>query len=945
MRRLGAGFLICALLGFGAPAPEPESSVLGIIQKRCLSCHDATARTSGLDLTNRDSALRGGKGGPALVPGNPEASLLAKKVTAGLMPPGNPLPDEERATLINWIRAGAPWSTAIQAARRRAGPDWWSLQPLHEVSPPATPDPPGEWSRSPIDRLIYAALRQKGLKPSPPADRRTLIRRASFDLLGLPPSPEDVKAFMADQREDAYERLIDRLLNSPAYGERWGRHWLDVVRFGESHGYEQNHLRERAWPYRDYVIRSFNQDKPFNRMVVEQLAGDQVARDDPAVEVGTGFLVAGIHDTVKIENIEGELQKRANDLDDVLSTTAAAFLGLTVNCARCHDHKFDPILQADYYRFQAVFAGVEHGERELATTAEKDRARKLREPISTALEEVKQQLAGLKQKAEPQAKARHDEITRGYAAPVDARGTEEKFSPAAARFIRMSIFETMKKTAPAIDEIEIWSAGASPVNVALASHGARARARSTRSTMTTGMPYEVANVIDGGYDKVWISGEEGTGEVTIELAKVENIFRIFWSRDRVGGVQGRFLNQVPTRYSFDASLDGRTWTRLADSERRLPYDEEDRHEIFLTAVLSPEERNEWRELNGRKASLEKELEALPKVPVAYIGKFTQPSEPAHLLKRGNPMEKGDVIAPGALSTLERLVPGFALAPDAPEGERRLALARWITDDRNPLTPRVLANRVWYHHFGKGLVGTPSDFGFNGEQPTHPELLDWLARRVQQLGWRLKPLHKEIMMSAAYRQSSASNAESAAVDSDARYLWRFPPRRLEAEEVRDSVLTISGRLDHSMGGPGFRLYKYTVDNVATYLPPDKIGPETYRRAVYHQAARSVKDDLLGTHDCPDSTLPEPKRVVTTTPLQALTLLNSKFMLDQAEALAERLKREAGEDPAHQVQRAYGLAFGREPNSQERSAALELIRQHSLVIFCRALMNLNEFVYVM
>jgi uncharacterized protein DUF1553 len=299
-----------------------------------------------------------------------------------------------------------------------------------------------------------------------------------------------------------------------------------------------------------------------------------------------------------------------------------------------------------------------------------------------------------------------------------------------------------------------------------------------------------------------------------------------------------------------------------------------------------------------------------------------------------------------LSTLQKLLPGFQLDASAPEGERRVALARWISDDRNALTARVLANRIWHYHFGHGLVGTPSDFGFHGELPTHPELLDWLARRLQTLGWRLKPFHKELMLSSTYRQSSDYNPHLASIDSDARYLWRFPVKRLEAEAIRDAALSVSGKLDRTMGGPGFRLYKYAVDGVASYRYRESFDGQTYRRAVYHQSARSVKDDLLGPYDCPDSALPEPKRMVTTTALQALSLLNTPFLLDQARFFAERLIRQAGDTNINaQVEQAFELAFGRSPKQQEAVAARDLIKQHGLVIFCRAMLNANEFLYIM
>ncbi len=926
-------------------ASDLETRATAILSARCLGCHNPDQKIAGLVLTSREYAVTGGKSGAALTPGKPDESLLLKKLAAGEMPPGNPLPEADRQTIREWIQAGAPWSAALEFARKRAGPDWWSLQPLGGAEPPSPAGMPAAWTQSPIDRFIYAKLREKHLAPSPPADRATYIRRATFDLLGLPPTPQEIDAFVADPAPDAYEKLIDRLLASPHYGERWGRHWLDVIRFGESHGYEQNHLREHAWPFRDYIIRSFNQDKPFNRLIVEHLAGDQLAPDNPDVEVGTGFLVAGVHDTVGIANEEGSRLQRANDLDDMVLATGAAFLGLTVNCARCHNHKFDPIQQADYYRLQAAFAGVEHSERALASQAAKQDREAAEKPLTDALAKVMQELADLKQRLQPEVDRQRAAIVSQYRPPIDAKGTEETFAPRDARLVRMTILATTGKSEPAIDEFEIWTDGAAGQNVALASRGAKVTARSTRTTGGDVTFYLPENLIDGKFDKQWISGEPGKGRITIELARTERIARIVWSRDRLGANQGNFLGQVATSYVIEASLDGQQWQTIAASEGRLPYGEKEREEFFLLAVAADAEKQQWSEGQRQKAALEQQIAALPALPRAYIGKFKQPAEPLHLNKRGNPMDLGEVIAPASLSTLSNLLPGFALEATAPEGARRLALARWIADDRNALTARVLANRVWHYHFGKGLVGTPSDFGFNGERPTHPELLDWLARRLHEYHWQLKPLHRELMLSAVYRQSSVNSEAGAAQDSDARYLWRFPPRRLEAEAVRDSVLAVSGKLDLTAGGPGFRLFKYTVDNVATYYPLEQFGAETYRRAVYQQAARSVKDDMLGPYDCPDSALPEPKRWVTTTALQALSMMNSSFIIDQARFFAERLVRETGPDHGAQVDRAYRLAFGRIPKPEERAAAIHLIEQHGLVIFCRALFNANEFVYVM
>ena len=896
-----------------------------ILAKRCGGCHNSQAKAGGLDLSTLVNAKFGGSKGPALHPGQAEESLLYRRVREGSMPPAAKLPLAEQEALRQWIDDGAKWDKTINLANRRAGYDWWSLQPLRKL--PADT----------IDSLVLSKLAEKKLTASPRADRRTLIRRATFDLLGLPPTPAEIESFIKDPNTDAYEKLIDRLLASPHYGERWGRHWLDVARFGESNGYEQNHLRPRAWHYRDYVIRSFNQDKPFSQMVREQLAGDQLAPGNPDIEAATGFLVAGVHDTVGIQNLDGEMLKRANDLDDIITATAAGFLGLTVNCARCHDHKFDPIEQADYYRLAAVLSGVQHGERALATSAEKEKLEKPLNELEANRKSLESTIADFVKDLTPRISEAKPSIEAAARPPVAREGTEEKFPPLEAKYVRMNIEASAGGGIAQLDELEIFSGQR---NVALASSGATVAAIS-RVSGEGKSHYPPSFVIDGKYAERWFADTKSS-QLTVTFAKPERIDRILFSKDRPLG-DDRTVNGVPTLYTFEASLDGKTWRNIADSTGRLPYSPKERDEFFLLSVLSPQEKQQWDDWQSKLTKIKSEIASAPKVPLSYIGTFTQPKEPAYLHKGGNPSNRGPDIAPGGLATLSKLLPGFTLDINAPEGERRLALANWIVDERNALTARVLANRVWHYHFGRALAGTPSDLGKNGEPPSNPELLDLLAQRIHSYGWKLKPLHREIMLSKTYKQSSEINQANAAIDADAAFLWRFPPRRLEAEAIRDSVLAVSGKLNTTLGGPGFQLYQYTVDNVATYLPKEIHEPETFRRTVYHQSPRSVRIDVLGAYDCPDPSLPEPKRVVTTTALQALSLLNNSFLMEQSNYLAERLQKEQ-RTATTQIENAFQLTFGRSPSTVELEAALKLVQQHGLAIFCRAMLNANEFIYV-
>ena len=721
------------------------------------------------------------------------------------------------------------------------------------------------------------------------------------------------------------------MLASPAYGERWGRHWLDVIRFGESNGFEQNLIRPTAWPFRDYVVRALNQDKPFKQMILEHLAGDVIAKGDPQIEVATGFIVAGPHDTVGNQAEAAKRQQRADDYDDMVNATASAFLGLTVNCAKCHDHKFDPILQADYYRLAATFSGVTYGERDIATPDQLAAFRATAEPLEAQNAETKKSLNVFRKQAEAGKEEAEKRVRARMRPEVSSYGTEESFAPIRAKSVRL----VAPKSAPGgLDEIEIWTTDGR--NVARNSAGAKVMATSTRVADGNPDAYHARFLIDGSFDKRWFPANNEPATIRITLAREEIIQKINWSTDRMRGFQGRFVQPTVDIYTLEVSADEKAWKQVATSADRLPRKPEDQTRLFILEALAEADRNKFTELERNQKDIQARLDKVEKLPHAYAGIFGKP-DPVYLLKGGNVMQRGDEMAPSSPSAL----PGYTLPADAPDGERRLAMAKWIASDTNPLTPRVIANRLWHYHFGTGLVATPSDFGFNGERPSHPELLDYLAQQLINNQWHLKPLHREIMLSEAYRQSSTSNTEAVTIDSGARLLWRFPPQRLQAEAIRDAMLSVAGVLDRKMGGPSFQLYRYTVDNVATYFPLEQFGAETYRRTLYAQSARSIRTELLSVYDCPDSSLPEPRRVVTTSPLQALSLLNSSFTADMAAAFAKRLTGEGGEDP---ISRGFVLAFGRKPDNAEHEAAQRLVTQHGLPALARALFNANEFVYV-
>jgi len=839
-----------------------------------------------------------------------------------------------------------------------------------------------------IDAFIVASLAGQRLRPSPPADRRTLIRRVYFDLIGLPPTPEEVRAFELDKSPESYERLVDKLLASPRHGERWARHWLDVVRFAETTGFEVNTPRPNAWPYRDYIIRAFNEDKPYDQFILEQLAGDVVGED-----AATGFLVAGPDDQVKSPDPVLTANQRADELHDIVSTAGSAFLGLTVGCARCHDHKFDPIPQTDYYAIKAVFEGVRHGERKLKTPDTESKERELASRRAQ-LAEVERQLEEL----EPLAQVGSVD-TNHLRAPVNPRRNVERIAPVAARRLR---FTTVKTTdaEPCIDELEVYTAEAQPQNVALASAGAKSSASSVYPNSDI---HRLEHLNDGklGNSRSWISNERGKGWVELEFAETVTISRIIWGRDR----EQKFSDRLAVDHRIEVATGSNDWRLVASSQDRLPYIAGRKQAPALSfAGLSPDQTATAKKLGAERAEHESRIAELTKAPMIYGGTFPADPEPTHRLHRGDPMQKREAVIAGALGVIPvKLDAASASSRRREEAERpranaqpvrlltsaatnltanqsrRLALAEWITDPGNPLTARVIVNRLWQYHFGEGLVNTPSDFGLNGGRPTHPELLDWLAAElvnpVESLNrsivksaettrvrgrtndltlqrfnaltpppWRLKHIHRLIVTSATYRQSSAPRQECLAVDAGARLLWRFPPRRLEAEPLRDAILAVSGRLDLKMGGPGFSFFEPNDNYVRVYTPRREWTPETFRRMVYGTVVRQRPDGVFGAFDCPDGGQIAPRRSRSTTPLQALNLLNSTFVMQQADFFADRLLREAGEEMKAQIVRAFALAFGREPSREEASAAFDLIREQGLPAFCRASFNANEFAYV-
>lgn len=896
--------------GIRAAPVDFVRDVRPIFEKHCYDCHGEKKQKSGLRLDVKSPALTGGDNhGPDIVPGNVEESPLIHFIATDdedeIMPPDGRMSDSEIAILTRWIEEGAIWPDGVDLVQLEDRTDHWSFKPV-KVSE-------GEAS---IDGFIDAKLEEKDLRRSPPADPVAWLRRVTFDLTGLPPTPEDVESFLKTQDREA---AIDRLLESPRYGERWGQHWLDVVRYADTHGFEVNTERPNAWPYRDYVIRAFNNDTPYNQFIREQIVGDAMGQD-----AATGFLVTA---SVLLPGQIGKDEPskrlaRQDSLDEMVNNIGQTFLGLSIGCARCHDHKFDPISAKDYYSMQAFVAGVEYADRDLRSP-EAEAARKEAAEIKTRLAAIERELATFIPVVGSSAKR----------PMVDARKNVDRFSPVKAKRVRFTVLATVSDNfhEPCIDELEILSD--SGQNVALASAGAKV---SSSGDIIVANRHDLKFLNDGKYgnSRSWMSNEKGGGSVTVELPEEEMIERVVWGRDR----EGKFKDRLATNYRIEVASAKGDWKTVADSSDRLPFDPKKKVPEFTTDGLTPDEAVAAKKLMKERGPLEANLKSAINAQKVFAGKFREP-DVIHLLNRGDPEQPKEVVVPAVLSSLGEV----ALTKKTPEQERRESLANWIVDPGNPLTARVMVNRIWQGHFGAGLVHTPSDFGRNGIPPTHPELLDWLASEFIRSGWSVKAMHRLIMLSETYGQSPAIRSDGAEKDSDVRLLWRYPARRLEAESIRDSMLTVSGQLNLKMYGRGFDLFDKR-GGLSGFKPVETFKPENQRRMIYAHKVRRETAAVFGAFDCPDAGQSTAVRRASTTPIQALNLFNSRFTLDHSDAFAARVKEEVGDDVALQIERAYQLAFNREPSPDELLDTEPVAREYGLAVICRALFNSNEFLFL-
>ncbi len=894
-----------------------------VFESRCYECHGDKKQKSGLRLDLKSAALHGGDdSAPDIIPGKSGDSPLIKLVTTSdpekRMPPkGDRLTAPQIALLTAWIDQGATWPDSADAVKPTDKRDHWSFKPVTNPAPPPVRDT--AWPRNPVDQFILARLEKESLAPAPEAGRVTWLRRVSFDLTGLPPTPGQVEDFLHDTRPDAYERVVDALLQSPRYGERWAQHWLDVVRFADTDGFEVNTERPNAWPYRDYVIRAFNQDTPYDRFIREQIAGDTLGQD-----AATGFLITAsalLPGQIGADEPSKRLA-RQDSLDEIVVNISQTFLGLSVGCARCHDHKFDPVPQRDYYAMQAFVAGVEYADRDLHSP-EAEALRHESRQLKTRLAEIDHQLARLA----PLAKS-------GVQRPaVNARLNTDRFAPAKAKRLRFTIRRT-NNLEPCIDELEVFNLAGT--NVALATAGTTAT--SSGNTVVTNR-HELRHINDGQYGNShsWMSNEQGQGWVTLEFPQEQTIDRVVWGRDR----EGEFTDRLALDYSIEVADNSGEWRLVADSTDRATTTDGKKSDSspFSTEGLTPEETKLAKDLLQEKTSIEARAKAAQIGQKAFAGNFRAPDD-IHLLNRGDPEQPKDPVAPAVPGAIGALT----LPRDTPEPARRQALADWIASPQNPLTARVLVNRVWQGHFATGLVETPSDFGRNGARPSHPELLDWLASEFIHDGWSIKRLHKLLVLSATYRQSGRSNEIAERKDAADRLLWRYPAHRLEAESIRDSMLAVSGRLNLKMFGPGFNLFDQR-GGLTGFIPVESYKEDGLRRMIYAHKVRREREAVFGSFDCPDAGQSAARRGESTTPIQALNLFNSRFTLEESGAFAARIKSEAGDDDLEkQIIRAWRLAFGRDPEPAEIQDARPVVAGHGLTTLCRALFNSNEFLFV-
>jgi hypothetical protein len=981
------------------------AEVAPIFRRACYGCHGPQRQRSDFRLDVKASALAGGQIGTAIIPGDSAKSPLIRYVAgvdATLRMPqrGELLSAEEVGILRKWIDEGAPWPDSLDAPVV-SRPDHWAYQP---ITRPELPEVVAAHRiATPVDAFVLAKLEEHGLSFAPPADRRTLLRRVTFDLTGLPPTPDELAAFLADPGPDAYERVVDRLLMSLRYGERRARRWIDLVHFAETHGNDQDRERPHAWPYRDWLVDAFNRDLPYATFVEQQLAADVLFPDQPRAVPALGFLAAGPWDESSQLNIgDDTLDKqiaRNLDRDDMVMTTMATFVSTTVQCARCHNHKFDPVAQTDYYRLQSVFAGIDRADRpfDLDPALHARRQAILRRELD--LERLPAEAPELQTDALRAEVATFEREVAGdggiwHAVEVENTGAtgDGAVSTGGATATRLAdgslVFSGVlpeRDTYVARVHVPLRQVTALRLDVladdSLPMHGPGRQdngnlhlSELTVTAVRAGTPavrtpvaiacasadfdqegWTAAMAIDGKPETAW--------GIHPQVGRAHHA--VFEFRDVLEDGVGCELEIRLEQLHGEHHLIGRMRLAATDAPRPVRASTPPERVRALLAKGDAERSAAERGELARHVLLRRidaELAALPPPQLVYAGTtdFTPESNfvpargvrPVHVLARGEVGKPLTEVGPGALGCVVGL-PGELAVDDAlrgtagEEGARRAALARWITDRRNGLTWRSIVNRVWQDHFGRGIVATPSDFGAMGAAPSHPELLDWLAAWFRDGGGRLKELDRLLVTSAAYRQSTRADARASALDADDALLWRMRRARLDAEEIRDALLAVSGELDLTAGGPSVRQF---VESPGIHVTPnvdydafDADRPEMKRRSIWRFLFRTLPDPFMETMDCPDASQLAPTRSASVTALQALSLLNNRFVVVRSEHLAARITAETAEGDA-QILTLFRRVLLRDPTELERADFRGFVAQHGLANAARLLFNCSEFVFV-
>jgi hypothetical protein len=903
----------CFLSFFSFGKVDFKNDILPLFEDYCIDCHGPDKQKSGFRVDRRVYLLKGGDSGlSAVIPSDPKKSYLIEVIQSddpeiSMPPKGGPLFEDEIELLEKWIAEGAEWPGQMDE-KIEEGTDHWAFQPVER------PEISNEKS-NPIDTFISRRLKKEGIPANESTDPISLIRRASIVLTGLPPQPSRVAEFRNDYRNNAtkaYEELVDELLASPHFGERWAQHWLDVIRWAETNGSESNLYRKMAWVYRDYVIRAFNQDIPYDRFVREQIAGDGMG-----VGEALGFLVSGPHVPAATVGQEPSAirQARADRMDEIMQTVGASLIGVTMSCARCHNHKFDPISIQDYYSMTAVFEDIEFGSR--FPEFSKDHPR--RKKADRIWKDVAKNRNKLRRKT-----SSWEEDWGGY--------KEVHWEPVEVTGVRLNFWSGYV----GLDEVEIFGLPSENFNLANASNGTKVKTDLAFSQQGGRFPIERVN--DGKFGtQRWQASynKEKKQNPWLEFTfeKPVKVGRLRMSTNREYYYETDYLEQK-NKFNFDQFLvnvklaDGE-WKEVASIQKIRDLRKSDKEldnavqEIAHLAYRLSEE--------GPRPS--------------FVGNFIDP-QITHVLHRGSPENPRDVVLPAG----PKILAGeLGVGNEASGRSRRAEFANWVVDPSNPLTARVMSNRIWQHVFGAGLVVTGGDFGRAGAPPSHPDLLDWMAAefstpsRPEGTPWSMKELIRLLVTSDTFKRSSSPSEIGLEKDATSSLFWRFPPRRVEAEVIRDGILLASGKLNREMGGRSYRIHN-VKKTYAQWKVVNNYGPETWRRMIYQERMRRVDDQIFTAFDFPDCGQVRAKRPVSTTPLQALNLMNSAFVVDQSKHLANRAKIDSGNNLRESVARAFELIFSRKPSLEELNASLEVAKTRGLEIVCRALMNSNEFAFL-